>query len=199
MALPFLWLGAAAISALAAKAAVDDRKTQQKKRHFSYQPIRLSELDNNEPAVAIYPSDLFKTEQVVEPVVGALLCCGIGGLLDHTGIWVGDNTILELDGNGLIKPISSQRFTQERSGEHIFIACDSVGKPLASELAAQRAIAQIYEYRDYHVIENNCHQFIWECFNPGDTQLTTFKQLNARLARLYDRQVYWDLCGISMQ
>jgi len=198
MALPFLWLGAAALSAVTAKALVDDRKTQHKKRGFSYHPTKLSELGTNEPSVAIYPSDLFETEQVVVPVVGSLLCCGIGGLLDHTGIWVGDDTIIELDGNGLIKPISSQRFTQERSGEHIFIACDSLGTPLASELAAERAIAQMYEYRDYHLIENNCHQFIWQCFNPNDKKLTTFKQLNSRIAKLYDRQVFWDLCDIPV-
>ncbi|MBA6234199.1 MULTISPECIES: hypothetical protein [unclassified Colwellia] len=39
----------------------------------------------------------------------------------------------------LLKLISVQRFTKERSGKYIFIACDSKAKPIASELAAQRA------------------------------------------------------------
>jgi hypothetical protein len=80
----------------------------------------------------------------VKPEIGAIVCCGVGGILDHTGIWVGDNTIVELDGNGLIKAISVQRFTKKRSGKHNFIACDSTAKPIASELAQQ----QIFQYRN---------------------------------------------------
>lgn len=194
MALPLLWLGAAALSALAAKELADDRKAQQHKRKYSRQPQTLDNLSEHEPVVAIYPSDLFNTEQVVEPQFGAIVCCGIGGLLDHTGIWIGDNTIVELDGNGLIKAISSERFTKERSGKAIFIACDSSAKPLVDEAAANRAIKQIFQYRDYHILENNCHNFIWQCFSPGDQQITTFRELNAKLARLKNRKVYWDLC-----
>ncbi len=197
MALPLLWLGAAAVSALAAKAVADDRKDQQLKRNFSYRPNTLSDLDSHESMTAIYPSDLFKTDQRAKPVFGSVVCCGIGGLLDHTGIWIDDDTIIEVDGNGLIKPISSARFTQERSGDKIFVACDSRGQPLASTQAGERAIAQIYQVRKYHVIDNNCHQFIWECFSPNDGNLTTFKALNQRLAQRFDRQVYWDLCDLS--
>ncbi len=197
MALPLLWLGAAAVSAFAAKTLVDDRKNQQNKRGFSYQPTKLSDLNGRESHIAIYPSDLFITTQTVKPVFGSLVCCGIGGLLDHSGIWVDEDTIIELDGQGLVKPLSSKRFTDERSGKNIYIACDSIGLPLASELAGQRAIAQIYQYRDYHLIENNCHQFIWQCFKPNSKGLTTFKELNLRLAEMFDRQVYWDLCDLS--
>lgn len=194
MALPILWLGAAALSALAAKELADDRKSQQRKRKYSYSPETLDSAAEHDPVVAIYPSDLFNTEQKVKPEYGAIVCCGIGGLLDHTGIWVGDDTIIELDGNGLIKAVSSARFTQERSGENIFIACDSNAEPITSELAAERATSQIFQYRDYHVIENNCHNFIWQCFSPNDGQITTFKSLNRRLAQLANRKIYWDLC-----
>ncbi|NMP32544.1 hypothetical protein HII17_13340 [Thalassotalea sp. M1531] len=196
MPLPLFWLGAAAVSALAVKELADDRKKQQKNRDRSYRPTSLSELDKHESPVGIYPSEIFNTEQKVKPTVGSIVCCGIGGILDHTGIWVGDDTIIELDGNGLIKPISPSRFTKERSGNKIFVACDSKANPLSSELAAQRAIEQIYQYLDYHLIENNCHQFIWHCIAPNDTGLTTFKQLNQRLAKLHNKKVYWDLCDV---
>ncbi|MBA6254845.1 MULTISPECIES: hypothetical protein [unclassified Colwellia] len=39
----------------------------------------------------------------MKPEIGAIFCCGVGGILDHTPLWVGDNTIVELDGNGFIK------------------------------------------------------------------------------------------------
>ncbi|REL37399.1 hypothetical protein [Thalassotalea euphylliae] len=198
MPIPFFWLGAAAVSALAVKELVsDDRKKQQLKRRQSPRAKRLDEYDERgekSSAVAIYPSELFNTDQVAKPAIGAIVCCGIGGVLDHTGIWVGDDTIIELGGNGLIKPVSPARFTKERSGKRIFIACDSTAMPLVSELAAQRAIEQIYQYRDYHLIENNCHQFIWQCIEPNSEPLTTFRELNKRLAKRHNKQVYWDLC-----
>lgn len=194
MPLPLVWLGAAAISALAVKEFADDRKKQQQRRGRYARPQRLSDLGRHDSPVAIYPSDMFKTEQTVKPEIGSIVCCGIGGVLDHSGIWVGDNTIVELDGEGLIKPISVSRFTKERSGKHIFVACDSLANPLVSTQAAKRAIEQIYQYRDYHLIENNCHQFIWQCFEPNDQRITTFKELNEKLGKLFNRAIYWDLC-----
>ena len=197
MALPLLWLGAAALSAFAVKELADDRKKQQHSRRDGYGPKTLDRLDKHDSKVATYPTELFHTYEKVIPQYGAIVCCGIGGVLDHTGIWVGDNTIIELDGRGLIKPVSSERFTDNRTGEKIFIACDSDARCLTSEVAAQRAINQIYQYQDYHVIENNCHQFLWQCFNPGDDNLTTFKELNNRLATYFNRQIYWDICDCN--
>jgi hypothetical protein len=194
MPLPLLWLGAAVLSAFAVKELADDRKKQQRKRGYYQHAQTLTALKEHESPIATYPTDLFNTEQKVKPEIGAIVCCGIGGLLDHSGIWLGDNTIIELDGNGLIKPISVQRFTKERSGKNIFIACDSQAKPIASELAANRAQQQIFQCREYHMIDNNCHQFIWQCFKPNDRDLTTFKALNVRLAKLFNRQIYWDVC-----
>jgi len=190
MPLPLLWLGAAAVSALAVKGLSDDRKSQQKLRSRYRKVQTLNDLDRHESPIAIYPSDMMSTEQVVHPQIGAVVCCGIGGVLDHTGIWVDDNTIVEMDGEGLIKPISVNRFTKERSGKQIFIACDSNGQPLACEIAAKRALEQIFQLHEYHVIDNNCHQFIWQCFNPKAKKITTFKDLNINLAKMFDRKIY---------
>lgn len=194
MPLPLLWIGAAAVSALAVKSASDDRKNQQIKRSRYGKVQRLIDLDRHESPIAIYPSDYFSTEQRVKPKVGAIVCCGIGGVLDHTGIWVDDDTIIELDGEGLIKPISVKRFTKERSGKHIFIACDSNAIPLACESAAEQAISQIFQARKYHVLDNNCHQFVWQCFEGKDKKVVTFKDLNHCLAKKFNRKIYWDLC-----
>ncbi|WP_085297566.1 hypothetical protein [Cognaticolwellia mytili] len=194
MPLPLLWIGAAAVSALAVKGLADDRKNQQRKRSNSFCAQSLADLERHESPIATYPTDIFDTVQKVAPEIGAIVCCGVGGVLDHTGIWVGDNTIIELDGNGLIKPVSPRRFTDDRSGKGIFIACDSLGKPLSSELSAQNAIEKIYQQQDYHLFDNNCHQFIWQCFQPNAETITTFKSLSVNIAQLFDRVIYWDLC-----
>lgn len=194
MPLPLLWLGAATLSALTVKSLADDRKSQQQKRKRYTSVQTLKHLGRHESPIATYPSEMFSTEQKIMPKVGAIVCCGIGGVLEHTGIWVEENMIVELDGNGLIKPISASRFTKERSGKNIFIACDSNAEPLHCEIAALRAMQQIYTSLPYHVIDNNCHQFIWQCFKPHDKPLSTFKALNLRLAHYFDRKIYWDLC-----
>jgi hypothetical protein len=193
MPLPLLWLGAAA-SALAVKTLADDRKRQQGYRANNFRAKTLADLERHESPIAIYPTDMFYTEQLVKPEVGAIVCCGIGGILEHSGIWIGDNTIVEVDGNGLIKAVSVQRFTQTRSGDGIFIACDSLGRPLVSELAAQKAIEQIYQVINYHLFNNNCHQFIWQCFQADVKSITTFKALSLNMAKFFDRVIYWDKC-----
>lgn len=196
MAIPLLWLGAAALSAYAVKEVVDDRKLTQQQRSLYKKARTLTDLTEHESFVATYPSDVFTTQLRVAPVRGSVVCCGIGGLLDHSGLWLGDDTIVELDGKGLIKGLSSQRFIAERSGKQIFIACDSTGSPLANHKVARVAEQQIFQYRDYDLINNNCHQFIWQCFNQEGATITSFKTLSQRLAQYYNRVVYWDLCAI---
>lgn len=195
MPLPLFWLGAAAVSALTVNELSKDRKKQQLKR-FSH-PIKTFDKEGDDSSTVIYPSELFSTAQKVKPEIGSIVCCGIGGVLEHTGIWVGDNTIVEMDGNGLIKPLSAQRFTKERTGKNIFVACDANAKCLAIEMAAMQAIKKIFKYEKYDMISNNCHQFVWTCFKPNDTRLTTFKELNKRIALHFKRQIYWDLCDLD--
>ena len=198
MALPILLFGAA-LSALTINELAQDRVKIQYKRRRNNKAETLAGLTRHESPTAQYPSDLLVSmthanTALVAPKVGAIVCCGIGGVLDHTGIYVGDNTIVELAGNGLVKGVSMERFLTERSGKHIFIACDSNAQPLINEAAAQQAIAQIFNYYDYDMINNNCHRFIWQCFAQNDNELTTFKTLSRKLANYFNRVVYWDVC-----
>ena len=198
MPLPLVWLGAATLSALTVKTLADDRKQQHQKRKHYRTVQTLASLAPHESPIATYPSDLLATEQRVKPSVGAIVCCGIGGVLEHTGIWVEENTIIELDGNGLVNAMSATRFTKERSGKHIYIACDSAAQPLGCEKAAERAAKRLFTLQKYHLLNNNCHQFIWQCFQPNAQPLSTFKSLNLRLAEFFDRKIYWDLCDVDI-
>jgi len=199
MALPLLLLGAAALSALAVQELADDRDNMLRKRRRKNRVETLESISEHDSPIATYPSDILLSMSndclvTVEPKVGSIVCCGLGGILDHTGIYIGDGTIVELAGSGLVKAVSMERFLDERSGKQIFIACDSKGEPLVNHLAAQRATEQVFNYYEYDFINNNCHRFIWQCIVQRDDDISTFKTLNHNIAKFYDRVIYWDVC-----
>lgn len=168
MPAPLLWLGAGVAASLASK------KIKDTHRHS------LTHVGH-------YPGE---SQDKVAAVNGALVCCGIYGAFDHTGIWV-DGSIIELRGNGLIRAVSEQRFLHNRSGSQIHILCDQNNQPLVSAQTTQRAIAKLYQYSDYHVIKNNCHRFCWQCVSGQNTAVVSFHDLNQLLHRHFNTILSW--------
>lgn len=167
MPIPLLWLGAGAMAILAGAKYSNDKK--------------LEESVSNLPG----HSDI-----KVEPINGAIVTCGVYGFFEHTGIWV-DGNILELKGNGLIRGISPVRFLHERSGEHIYIACDNNNIPLIHPDAADRAASELFSFSEYDVIKNNCHKFVWHCISGEDVPLTRFSELNQKMAERFATTIHW--------
>ena len=56
---------------------------------------------------------LHRSKQVVIPVNGSVVCCGICGALTHTGLWV-NGGIIELSGSGLVRTVSPERFIHDQ-------------------------------------------------------------------------------------
>jgi hypothetical protein len=194
MALPLIWLGAGALGLLAANAYQKELLTKDRERQ-GYSPKKLSENELSRNAVGKYPSEYFDTEIKVKPVAGSIVCCTLAGVLEHTGIYIGDDTIIELHGDGLVKGVSKQRFIENRSGSKVFVSCDRQARPLFSDDIATRACTQIYQYHEYDLLKNNCHNFVWQCCAKQSATITTFNQLNKRLASYFKQRIYWDLWG----
>lgn len=138
------------------------------------------------------PSDILTSDITVKPVPGAIVCCGVFGLFDHTGIWIDDDLIVELHGTGLVKAVSQARFLNNRSGESMFVACDSKGQPLIVEQSCERSANEVYNYREYELNENNCYRFTWFCITGEDTKVKSFDDFNNAIAKLHGKKVYWD-------
>lgn len=170
MPVPLIWLGAG-IAALYAgdKLVKSNQESRQRVHHFPGEGTRL-----------------------VKPVDGALVCCGIFGMFDHTGIWV-DGDIIELKGNGLIRGISPERFMTNRSGEQIYILCDAAGNALVAPNTQNSAVAKLYQYSEYHVISNNCHRFVWNCISGDNKKITSFKELNDELHQFFQCSLSWQI------
>lgn len=166
MPIPLVWLGIG-IGALVAS------DQWHKTRHRS--------------RVQYYPGE---TDIPVQPQNGAVVCCGIYGAFDHSGIWV-DGMIIERAGNGLVRAISPAKFIARRSGRQIFVACDEQGEVLAGENVAERAAEQIYQFAGYHLLKNNCHQFVSLCIDATPRTVTFFSDLNQLLAHQYQSRISW--------
>jgi hypothetical protein len=132
---------------------------------------------------------LHRSTQVLTPVNGSVVCCGIFGALTHSGIWV-NGGIIELSGSGLVRSVSPQRFIHDRSGEQIYVMANQHAEVLGADTAADFAQARIFEYLNYDVFNNNCHRFIANCYQFSDChEVMLFADLTKKLASYFSQPV----------
>ena len=191
MALPLIAAG------IALGAAVLHESNKKHYKNLEENRKSQSDRSNSKRKVVKAPSDTYSGDKFVEPLPGSIVCCEVYNFLDHTGIWIDRETIIELSNSGLVKAVSAERFLTERSGDNTFVACDRHHRPLVIEGAADRAIAQIFSYRDYDVITNNCHRFVHHCLTGRDLEISRFSTLNDRLINLLGQDIYWDKIALK--
>lgn len=84
--------------------------------------------------------DIFTNKQVL-PVEGSIVCCLLG-LADHSGVYVGNNTIIHRDGEGVIAEVSPREFLARIDGWNpavtVFVSCRN-DEPAGSRDAALMA------------------------------------------------------------
>jgi len=123
--------------------------------------------------------------------VGAVVVCEIFHLFEHSGIYIGEGQIVELQGSGLVRAVSINRFFDNRSGKHLLVACNAQGQVLVREGCYERAIAQIFTVQDYDLLNNNCHRFTQHCVSGRNLPITSFFDLKTELARVWRTDVLW--------
>ena len=194
MPLPLLWIGAGLVGAALTADHLREKEQQfinkqdrKRLQHTEPEPYRVGE--SSAPKL---PSDVVTSFISAKPVPGAVVCCSVFEAFDHTGIWVDDDLIVELHGNGLIKGVSVKRFLENRSGEQVFVACDSLGEPLVVSGSVSRATKELLNYWPYDVRDNNCYRFTWQCVSGESQRVVDFSDLNDLLAKLHHKRVYWD-------
>ncbi len=173
MPAPLIWLGAAALGLYASN---ELNTAYLKKKGI------IRTLPGDKPANQVH--------EPVAPKNGSIVTCTIYGVLDHTGIW-NDGKIYELNGDGLIRSISPNRFLSNRTGETIYVACSIDGAVLRSKRAVKRAQENLYQIRDYHLIKDNCHRFIAEMLTGREQDVTSFSDLNEFLHAFFQETISW--------
>ena len=112
---------------------------------------------------------------IAPPPAGTPLLVSLALVFEHTGIYLGDNRVAELNGDGQVKAVSLTRFVNGtadvfcpiRNGTRIFAACDvrSRRPPGAMRtLATARAALEEGRCRPgYDFAQVNCHLFTAAC------------------------------------
>ena len=186
MALPIIAAG------IALGAAVLHENTKSHYKKIERQRYKSDLFSDTKHEVKKMPSDTYSSNTRVVPKTGSLVCCEVYNVLEHTGIWIDNETIIELSNNGLIKAVSAHRFLTERSGKEIFVACDSSHQPIVLPGAAERAANRLYTFREYDLINNNCHRFSHYCLTGRDIKISRFSTLNNLIADKVRHHIYWD-------
>lgn len=135
----------------------------------------------------------------VYPVKGSIVYCDLAfGTGEHSGIYIGNNKIVHLDGSGDIETVSPRRFLNRLKGFNsaisIYVSCDGES-PVGSKKVAKKAKNMIGNSRYYNVILDNCHQFTSGCvsgnFENSDNFLWMLKhtaesEINANTWRVWE-------------
>lgn len=113
-------------------------------------------------------------DKVPVPEPGTPLLVDLFGVVEHSGIYLGNGHVAELFGDNLLREVTLREFLEGekgswvRTGRRIFAACSrSSGKTLVSPYAAENARAFIRRIRTvrYNLFRNNCHLFSISCIS----------------------------------
>lgn len=118
--------------------------------------------------------------------VGSILYCNLAVAFEHTGIYVGNNRVVHLNGNGKIEEVSLNRFVNRLDGRNpaisIYCAVDCSNEPISDRLFAERALKMVGTRRDYNLILDNCHKFTYYCMTGKTLPVVTFQTIETTLA-----------------
>ncbi len=120
--------------------------------------------------------DNYVKDTVSEPAIGSVVYCDLAfGSSEHSGIYIGNGKIVQLDKYGYIKEVSVSEFTEGTTSLSIYTGCKN-GIPVGDVKFAERAI--LYKIgihkRDYNVILDNCHQFSAACISGDPDNANNF-------------------------
>ncbi|WP_208814608.1 lecithin retinol acyltransferase family protein [Bacillus luti] len=161
-----------------AKEAIEQRKFQKELSTSNLEYDIISPFQTGIP-----PKFIMKPRTKLEPGLGSPIYCDLGfGTMEHSGIYVGNNEAVQLNGKGQIEKVNLYEFTSNVTStlKEIVIPLDKTFcMPISFESAYHRALNSVGKSRDYNLVFDNCHQFTSGCltgdFESCDNFLTYLK------------------------
>ena len=146
----------------------------------------------------------------VHPVVGSVVRTDLAfGLASHTGIYVGENRIVEItevEDEARVQIVTPRQFLDggwTRTGAYVYVASEKFDNgdlyALGSQSIADRALAAVGPRGRYYAMCNNCHQFTRYCITGIDNEYSTPWTVDDIVEALKKRfrvdDVYWRSAG----
>ncbi len=145
------------------------------------------------------------------PIIGSILRTElIAGGADHSGIYIGNNQIIEIaekNGSGCVEVTDLNDFVHSslvRTGVAIYIAVDKLSKDIiCNKKIVDTASRHIGKKNKYRLMKDNCHSFVHKCIINEDfdkiTSVWKFKQLTKTISENLNnnRIVQWVVCDIN--
>ena len=113
--------------------------------------------------------------ETVTPVSGSVLYCDLCVAAEHSGIYIEEERISNIDVDGFAKCTvrldGPTGFTSKSwLGRKIYVSCDKHGEPVGHLLVAQGAASHVGETGFYGLIFKNCHEFSKKCVEYSDEE-----------------------------
>lgn len=123
----------------------------------------------------------------VHPLPGSVVYCDLWLAVEHSGIYVGDGQIsnIEVEGlaEGAVRVCGPESFTSKSTlGRKIYVSCDSDGA-VGHIAVATGAASHVGERSFYGLVIKNCHHFSTRCVNYaiGNRDLSLIDRVVAAL------------------
>jgi hypothetical protein len=127
----------------------------------------------------------------VTPLPGSIIYRKLGPA-EHTGVYVGQQRIVQLSGDGRIRRVDFEEFRGINFTNQLYVACDKKGNVLHNARIAERALSKVGQSRAYNVILDNCHQFCAGCITgSSDNPNNYFWLLEYELEKHFGTSVDW--------
>ena len=103
----------------------------------------------------------------VTPLAGSIVYCDYRfGVAEHSGVYIGNNRIVQLSGSGKVEQVSPREFVKGTTAISIYVSCCEKEAVWDTQVCI-RACSQVGNRRDYNFLTDNCHQFSAGCLT-GD-------------------------------
>lgn len=134
----------------------------------------------------------------VHPVMGCVVYCDLGAIAEHSGVYVGGDSIVHLDGSGSIEIVTREKFISRLGGINpamsIYVSC-SDDSSIGDIATAERALAMVGGGRNYNVIIDNCHQFTSGCITGNFENSDNFWWMLKRTTQKHYESNSWRVWG----
>lgn len=115
-------------------------------------------------------------DKITEPPEGSVLYCDLlFGVMEHSGIYIGNNKIIHLNKHGVLEIVSPEEFVSGTTAVSIYVGCID-GIAVGTSQVKNRALNFLKNnrYLDYNAILNNCHIFSSACLTGKLENSCTF-------------------------